>query len=47
MPVSCSEHRETLLLLALKKRLAEETLPPRERKELEAEIRRLEERLKM
>ena len=47
MPVSCTEHRETLLLLALKKRLAEETLQPEERQELEAEIRRLEERLKM
>jgi hypothetical protein len=47
MPVSCSEHRETLLLLALKKRLTEETLSPRERKEVEAEIRRLEKRLKM
>jgi hypothetical protein len=47
MPVSCTEHRETLLLLALKKRLAEEPLAPGERKDLEAEIRRLEERLKL
>ena len=47
MPVPCSDHREALLLLALKKRLAEETLPPREQKELEADIRRLEEKLKM
>jgi hypothetical protein len=47
MPVSCNEHREALLLLALKKRLAEECLSPREHKELEADIRQLEEKLKM
>jgi hypothetical protein len=47
MPVSCNEHREALLLLALKKRLAEEHLSPREKKELEADIRLLEEKLKM
>jgi hypothetical protein len=47
MPVPCSEHRETMQLLALKKRLAEETLSPREKRELEAEIRQLEEKLKM
>ena len=47
MPVSCNEHRETMLLLALKKRLAEERLSPREQKELEADIRQLEEKLKM
>jgi hypothetical protein len=47
MPVSCNEHREALLLLALKKRLAEERLSPRDKKELEADIRQLEEKLKM
>jgi hypothetical protein len=47
MPVSCSDHRETLLLLALKRRLAEGNLAAREQKELEAEIRRLEEKLKL
>ena len=47
MPVSCNEHRESLLLLALKKRLAEERLSPRDKKELEADIRQLEEKLKM
>jgi len=47
MPVSCNEHREGLLLLALKKRLAEERLSPRDKKELEADIRQLEEKLKM
>jgi hypothetical protein len=47
MPVSCNEHREGLLLLALKKRLAEERLAPREKEELEADIRQLEEKLKM
>jgi len=47
MPVSCDEHREAMLLLALKKRLAEERLSPRERKELETDIRQLEEKLRM
>ena len=47
MPVSCNEHREAMLLLALKKRLAEERLSPRERKELETDIRQLEEKLSM
>ncbi len=47
MPVSCNEHREAMLLLALKKRLAEERLSSREKKELEADIRQLEEKLKM
>ena len=28
MPISCIEHRETMQLLALKKRLAEEKLEP-------------------
>ncbi|MBI5586323.1 MAG: hypothetical protein HY892_21135 [Deltaproteobacteria bacterium] len=47
MPVSCSDHREAMLLLALKKRLAEGNLSPREQRDLEVEIRRLEERLKL
>jgi hypothetical protein len=47
MPVSCNEHREAMLLLALKKRLAEEPLSPREKKEVEADIRQLEEKLSM
>jgi hypothetical protein len=47
MPVSCNEHREAMLLLALKKRLAEERLSPREKKEVEADIRQLEEKLSM
>ncbi len=44
MPISCIEHRETMQLLALKKRLAEEKLEPAERKELEELIRKLEEK---
>jgi hypothetical protein len=47
MPVPCSDHRDALLLLALKKRLAEEKLSPREQRELETDIRQLEEKLKM
>jgi len=45
MPISCIEHRETMQLLALKKRLAEEKLDPAERKELEELIRNLEKEL--
>jgi hypothetical protein len=45
MPISCNEHRETLQLLALKKRLAEEKLGPKEREELEELIRTLEKKL--
>jgi hypothetical protein len=45
MPISCAEYRETQLLLAIKKRLAEEKLEPVEQKELEALIRKLEEKL--
>jgi hypothetical protein len=47
MPVPCSDHRDALLLLALKKRLAEETLSPGEKQELETDIRQLEEKLNM
>ena len=45
MPISCTEHRETMQLLALKKKLAEEKLEPGEQKELEELIRKLEEKL--
>lgn len=47
MPVLCSDHRDALLLLALKKRLAEGKLSPREQRELEADIRQLEDKLNM
>jgi len=45
MPISCSEYRETQQLLALKKRLAEEKLDPKDREELEDLIRNLEKKL--
>ena len=45
MAISCAEYRETQLLLALKKKLAEEKLDPAEQKELEELIRRLEDQL--
>jgi hypothetical protein len=45
MPIPCSEHRESLQLLALKKRLAEEKMDPEERKELEELIWNLEKKL--
>jgi hypothetical protein len=45
MPIPCTEYRESLQLLALKKRLAEEKITPEERKELEELIRKLEKKL--
>ena len=45
MTVSCAEYRETQQLLALKKRLAEEDLDPKERQELEELVRKLEEKM--
>jgi hypothetical protein len=45
MTISCNEYRETQQLLALKKRLAEEELAPKERKEIEDLIRELEKKL--
>jgi hypothetical protein len=45
MPISCNEYREPQQLLALRKRLAEEKLDPKEREELEELIRKLEKKL--
>ncbi|MFH0789379.1 MAG: hypothetical protein V2B13_17420 [Pseudomonadota bacterium] len=45
MPISCNEYRESQQLLALRKRLAEEKLDPKEREELEELVRRLEKKL--
>jgi len=45
MTNGCSEHRETQILLALRRRLAEEDLSEQERDRLEAEISRLEDEL--
>lgn len=47
MTVTCAEHRDTLLLLALRRQLAEDDLSPEERATLEAEAARLEIRLGM
>lgn len=47
MSVTCSEHRETLVLLAIKRRLAEEDLSDEERIRLSLEAAELEDRLKM
>ncbi|MDY6850470.1 MAG: hypothetical protein SV487_00120 [Thermodesulfobacteriota bacterium] len=47
MNVTCAEHREGLLLLALRRRLVEEELCEEERRRLEAEAARLEARLGM
>jgi hypothetical protein len=39
---TCSDYREEMRLIGMKKRLNEETLSPTEKKDLEAEIARLE-----
>lgn len=47
MNVTCAEHRESLLLLALRRRLTEEEFCEEERMRLEAEAARLEAKLDM
>ena len=42
MSSSCSEHRQGLLLLSIRQRLAEGDLPLEEKLRLEEEVRRLE-----
>ena len=42
MNIPCSEHRESLLLLSLRRRLAENDLSDEERQRLEAEAASLE-----
>ena len=45
MPLSCDEYRDQQQLLALKKRLSENTLDPEEREELERQVKELERKL--
>jgi len=47
MPLSCEEYRYQQQLLALKKRLAEDRLNPKEREEIEKLVQELERKLKM
>ncbi len=47
MPSSCDEYRHLQQLLALKRRLAEKNLDPKEREEIERLVQELEVRLKM
>ena len=47
MPSSCEEYRHLQQLLALKKRLAEDQLDPKEREEIERLVQELEQKLKM
>ena len=42
MVYTCAEYREEMLLLALQRRLAEETLTPAERDDLRREVLALE-----
>jgi hypothetical protein len=41
-PYTCREYRSEMILLALKKRLADPGLSEAQRRELQAEVRRLE-----
>jgi hypothetical protein len=47
MTLSCEEYREQQQLLALKKRLSENKLDPKEREEIERLVRDLEIKLEM
>jgi len=47
MPLSCEEYRYQQQLLALKKRLAEDKLKPKEQEEIEKLVQELERKLKM
>jgi hypothetical protein len=47
MVSSCEEYREQQQLLALKKRLSENKLEPKEREEIERLVQDLEKKLKM
>ncbi len=44
---TCSDYREEMRLLGLRRRLEQEDLPPDERRRLEEEIRRLEREMGM
>ena len=46
-PYTCGDYRQEMVLLALKKRLAEEVLTPEETRVMEEEIARLEEEMGM
>ena len=47
MPLSCEEYRQQQQLLALKKRLAEDTLKPEDREEMERLVQELERQLRI
>jgi hypothetical protein len=47
MALSCEEYRDQQQLLALKKRLSENRLDPKEREEIERLVRDLEKKLKL
>lgn len=46
-PYTCSDYRQEMVLLALKKRLAEDPLTPEERRVIETEIAALEKEMGM
>ena len=39
---TCTEYRQEMVLLSLRRRLADTTINPSEKKELEAQVRKLE-----
>ena len=39
---TCTEYRQEMVLLSLRRRLADPSLEPSEKKELEAQVRKLE-----
>lgn len=47
MPPSCEEYRHLQQLLALRRRLAEDKLDPKEREEIERRIEELERELRL
>ncbi|AOY58902.1 MULTISPECIES: hypothetical protein [Desulfococcus] len=47
MKYTCSEYREEMTLLALRRRLVEEGLTDEEKQRISEEIRKLEERMDM
>jgi len=47
MPSSCEEYRSLQQLFALKRRLAEDALDPKEQEEIEKLVQKLEKELKL
>lgn len=46
-PYTCTEYREEMVLVGLRRRLADPTLDPQEKEKLEKEIKKLETQMGM